>query len=102
VVEVLDLLGCTAADRCEHRAEGGVVERRVPLEGAELAVESKDRRLADLEVDIAGAELDGAREQTVQIHANSNEGSAGGGPGFSPGRAGSRARGRRRASRRRR
>src|SRR6266702_3775818 len=50
------------------------IERRVIAEGLEIAVASKDRRLADLQVDVTGAELDGAPEQTVQIHKDSNEG----------------------------
>ena len=69
VVEVLELLGRAAADDLEHRGERRVVERRHVRHRVQVAVEPADRRLADLQVDVAGAELDGAREESVEIHA---------------------------------
>ena len=41
-----------------------------PSSGAQRAVVADDRRLADLEMDVARAPLDGARQQAVQIHAD--------------------------------
>ncbi len=40
-----------------------------PSRAAELAVATDDRRLAELQVDVTGAEFHGASEQTVEIHA---------------------------------
>ena len=76
VVEELEALRRAGADDLERGREVGVAQGRPAFEGAELAVASDDRRLAELQVDVAGAELDGAREQSVQIHTASIEGSA--------------------------
>ena len=42
-----------------------------PASGSSVAVEADDRRLADLEVDVARAAVDDAEKQAVQIHGDS-------------------------------
>ena len=56
------------ADGVERGRESGLVERRPVLHRKEDAVAPKDRRLANLQVDVAGAELDGAPKECVQFH----------------------------------
>ena len=67
-----ELLGRAAADDPEDRVEVLLLERREAVHRVEIAVATEDRRLADLQMNVAGAELDGAPEQVVQIHEDSD------------------------------
>ena len=67
-MEVRELGRRQVGDGRERRLEIAVVERRVLGEQAELAVAPEHRRLADLQVDIARAELHGAAEYRIQVH----------------------------------
>src|SRR4051812_10049666 len=60
-----------AADVVEEALEPLRCERLPPVEGLERAVESDERRAPGLEMDIAGAQVDGGSQQAVQIHAES-------------------------------
>ena len=40
----------------------------MPFEGREVAVDPNDRRLTELEMDVAGAEVDGLGENVVEAH----------------------------------
>jgi len=64
----VQLLGRARAHRREDRAECVVVERVDVAHRLQVAVDPADRRLADLEVDVGGAELDGAQEEVVEVH----------------------------------
>src|SRR5439155_17612421 len=55
-------------DDLERHLDRGLVERRPLLEPREDAVAPEHRRLAGLQVDVAGAELDGAPKESVEIH----------------------------------
>ena len=55
-------------DDVEHALEVRIRERRDAVEGEEVAVVAKDRRLADLQVDVAGVQADRAAEERVQVH----------------------------------
>ena len=69
VVEVLELLGRAAADASSRTASRAASSSGwASAIGVEIAVDPADRRLADLQVDVGGAELDGTQEKTVQIH----------------------------------
>jgi len=41
----------------------------MPFERAEVAVDPDDRRLTELEMDVAGAEVDGLGEDVVKAHS---------------------------------
>jgi len=41
----------------------------VTFEGAEVAVDADDRRLTELEMDVAGPEIDGLGENVVEAHS---------------------------------
>ena len=58
-------------DGREDGVELRVVERRPAVEREQRAVAAKDRRLADLQVDVARAGLDGAQKHGVEIHSRS-------------------------------
>jgi hypothetical protein len=64
-----------------HRLEGGeqvlLAQRRALLERRDHAVATQHRRLVQLQVDVARAELDGAPEEGIQVHRASREESAG-------------------------
>src|SRR5712691_9016150 len=68
LLELADLERGRRANRLEHRLQGEIVERRFALHRGERAVAPKDRRLADLEMDVARAEFDGTPEQGIQVH----------------------------------
>ena len=68
VEERLELRRRDRGDALERRLEVVVRERRDPLDGAERAVATDDRRLADLEVDVARAELDGCPQGEIEVH----------------------------------
>ena len=55
-------------DQCERRLEIAVEQGRMVREQAELAVPPHDGRLADFQMDVARAELDGARQYRIQVH----------------------------------
>ncbi len=57
-----------SGDGREHDLEVGLAERGPALERRQLAVAPEHGRLPELQVDVAGAELDGAFEQGVEIH----------------------------------
>ena len=69
LVEGLETRGRRSRDRLERGLERARVERRPLVEPRELAVAPDHRRLAELEVHVARAELDGVPEEGVQIHA---------------------------------
>ena len=69
VAEKLEPLRRAGPDDLEHGLQVGVRQRRALVESAELAVAPEHGRLAELQVDVAGAEVDGTREETVEIHA---------------------------------
>ena len=52
----------------EDGLEVRVRERLDPVEWAHRAVPAQNRRLADLQMDVAGAELDGTLENCIQVH----------------------------------
>ena len=60
--------GVRSATIGERRLEVGVGERRMLREQAELAVPPHDRRLGDLEVDVARAKLNRAGKNRIQVH----------------------------------
>ena len=89
-VEVARVLERVAAPRrdhrdgIEHRVEIQLRERRRRLHLLEVAVEPHDRRLAELEVDVAGATFDGGAEEGDEVdHVQRT--SAGGPLSFTPG-----------------
>src|SRR5436190_1352107 len=52
----------------QHALELLLVERRPPFERREGALAAEDRRLADLQMDVACTALDGAQKDRVEIH----------------------------------
>jgi hypothetical protein len=81
-VEVACLLKAVALvrsdfrDLVQHRLEVVIRQRLDAGHGPERAVATEDRRLADLQMDVARAELDGAPEGRVQVHERSDPASA--------------------------
>src|SRR5204862_7856208 len=70
VAESSKAVGRPLADDLEHGLDVAVGDDRRLFEWAERAVTPKDRRDADLQVDVAGAELDGAPEQEIEFHTD--------------------------------
>ena len=68
VVEAVALVRRDLGDLVEDERELLLAEHRQVVHRAERAVAAKDRRLADLQMDVACAELDGALEGGVQVH----------------------------------
>jgi hypothetical protein len=77
VVEVLELLGSVRGDLVQDREQVVLVERVGVLHLSERAVASEDRRLADLQVDVGRAQLDGPAQEAVQVHLERGIGSSG-------------------------
>lgn len=73
-VELAGRVECGAArgilrgDCREHAFELWLVERRPVVERDEGAIVPEDRRLADLQVNVAGAGLNCMQEQGLQVH----------------------------------
>ena len=68
LLEEADAAGRAGADRVQDLLEGFRGEGAVPFEGREVAVDPHDRRLTELEMDVAGAEIDGLGENVVEAH----------------------------------
>ena len=64
--------GRSGRDDLQGNVHRRLVERRPLLEPREGAVAPEHRRLAGLQVDVAGAELDGAPKESVEIHRRTN------------------------------
>ncbi len=80
-LEGLEPLGRAFADELEDALGIAVGDHRRLLERGERTVAPEDRRNADLQVDVARAELDGASEQEIEFHGgHSCIGSRNGGP----------------------
>ena len=62
--------GSWAADDRQDLLELRHLERRPAVEPLQRAVVAHDRRLADLQVDVAGAGGDSVLEQGMEIHEN--------------------------------
>jgi hypothetical protein len=56
-------------DGAEHVFQLLLLERRPRFERGQRAVPTKDRRLADLQMHVACAGLDGMRQEGVEVHA---------------------------------
>ena len=69
LLEVREPRRRVGADLVQDLLEALRIERRPVLERLEVAVEADDRRLPDLEVDVARAEVDGGVQEAIQVHA---------------------------------
>ncbi len=69
LLEVREPSRRVGADLLQDLLEALRIERRPVLERLEVAVEADDRRLPDLEMDVARAAVDGGMQQAVQVHA---------------------------------
>ena len=69
--KVASRFGALGADLAQDVLEQRRVERRPARERLEVAVEADDRRLADLQVDVARAALDGGVQQLDQVPCGS-------------------------------
>src|SRR5262249_41497861 len=74
-VEGVEPVGRSGGDAPETAVEVLVGELRASLEGMEVTVSTEDRRATDLQVHVAGVELDAAREKEVEIHDTTRFGS---------------------------
>jgi alkylhydroperoxidase family enzyme len=68
LLERFETLGRSLSDCLEDGLRVTIRQDWALLQWAEVAVATKDRRDADLQVDVARAELDGAPEQGIQFH----------------------------------
>src|SRR4029453_15591899 len=68
LVKMLQPLRRRRADAVEDRVEIGLGQSRMLVHRQHRAVAAQHRRPVELEVNIAGAELDGALQQDVQVH----------------------------------
>ena len=68
LVEAVALVRRGFGDLLQHRLEVAGAELLLPVEWRHRAVAAQDRRLADLEMDVARAEVDAALEDGVQVH----------------------------------
>jgi hypothetical protein len=69
LVELLQLRRRHRADALERHEQVALREGRPLRQLAERPVAPDDRRPVELQVDVGGAELDGARKEGVEIHA---------------------------------
>jgi hypothetical protein len=68
LVEGAEPLGRHSGDRLERAEQVGRPERRALREWRDRTVATQHRRLVQLQVDVARAELDGAPEEGIQVH----------------------------------
>src|SRR5215210_2366428 len=68
LLEGFEALGRALPHYLDQRVHVLVHQNRVLLERAERAVAPEDRREADLQVDVAGTEFNGASEQGIELH----------------------------------
>ena len=68
LLEEADAAGRAGADGVQDVLERFRGEETVTVEGREVAVDANDRRLTELEMDVARAEIDGLGEDVVEAH----------------------------------